>query len=70
MDNIIDNCWDYVKQHDTQVLIKEHLILPMKEAIYKEFFFYICMMYFYHILILIILIAILILTLKKYKSNI
>ena len=39
MDNIIDNCWDYVKQHDTQILIKEHLILPMKEAIYKEFFF-------------------------------
>ena len=70
MDHIINDCWDYIKQQDTQKFLKEHFIFPMKEAIYKEFFIYIWIMYLYHIIVLMILLAILIITLKKYNSNI
>jgi hypothetical protein len=70
MDHIINDCWDYIKKQDTQKVLKENFIFPMKEAIYKEFFLYIWIMYLYHIIVLIILLAILIMTLKKYNNNI
>jgi len=70
MDHIINDCWDYINKQDTQKILKEKFIFPMKEAIYKEFFIYIWMMYLYHIIVLLILLSILIMTLKKYNRNI
>lgn len=70
MDHIINDCWDYINKQDTQKVLKDKFIFPMKEAIYKEFFIYIWMMYLYHIIVLLILLAILIITLKKYNHNI
>ena len=70
MDHIINDCWDYINKQDTQKVLKDKFIFPMKEAIYKEFFLYIWMMYLYHIIVLLILLAILIITLKKYNHNI
>ena len=41
MDHIINDCWDYINKQDTQKVLKDKFIFPMKEAIYKEFFIYI-----------------------------
>jgi hypothetical protein len=70
MNSIFSNCLDFLKTDEAKTNMKQYIITPMGDILYKEMYFYVWLICFYHLfLILLVLITVLMLFKQYYLTQ-
>jgi len=71
MNSIFSNCLDFLKTDEAKQNIKQCIITPMGDILYKDMYFYVWLICFYHLfLILLVLLTVLMLFKQYYLTQI